>query len=83
MIARATVYLDGSRTQAVGADDPKGRFLLVKQGAEISQREAERYPGAVELIGGTKEAARGVQTQEPSVQTRDPEAATVSRGGKR
>lgn len=82
MIAKATVYLDASRTRAVSADDPKGQFLLVRQGSEISQAHAERYPGAVELIGGTKEAPRGVQAQTPAVQTRDPEAAKGSRAGK-
>jgi len=82
VIAKATVFLDETRTKAVAAGDPKARFKLVHAGQEIPQAQAEKYEGAIELIGGTKKAERpsappelareSIETREPKHEHRDP-----------
>lgn len=75
MIAKATVFLTADRTQAVSEGSPDAKVKLVHAGQEISQAEAERYPGALELIGGTKEAAAlapKIKTRVVAPKHRDP-----------
>jgi hypothetical protein len=55
MIASKTVYLAADRKTAVAAG-PEAKFLLVKAGHEIDQATAEKYDGAIALIGSSKKA---------------------------
>lgn len=58
MISSQTVFLNADRTKAVKEGDKDAKFLLVKEGVEISEAEAAKYEGAAALIGkgGAKKA---------------------------
>jgi len=75
MVAQATVYLTRDRSRAVPAGDKDAASLLVRAGQEIPQATAEKYEGALELIGGIKstpKTAEKIETREPEPQHRDP-----------
>lgn len=77
MISKATVWLDANRN-AVADGDKSARSLLVRAGGEIPQATAEKYPGAVEMIGGVKlvpvapDPVDNLETREPNLSTREP-----------
>lgn len=58
MISSQTVYLNSDRTKAVKEGDKDAKFLLVREGGEISDEQAAKYEGAAALIGrgGSKKA---------------------------
>lgn len=77
MIAKATVFLTEDRTRAVAEGDPRAKFKLVHIGQEIPEAHAEKFEGAVELIGGKKKAPepapeKTIETREPAPHHRDP-----------
>lgn len=43
MIAKHTLYLTADRQSVVKEGDPKAQFLLVREGQEISDADAEKY----------------------------------------
>lgn len=49
MIAKQTLFLNGDRTKVVVEGDAEARFLLVREGHEISEAEVEKYDAA-ELV---------------------------------
>lgn len=81
MKASQTVYLTRDRSRAVPAGDKDAAVLLVRAGLEISAAEAEKYEGAMELVGGKKKQPESepeidpepvIETREPDVRHRDP-----------
>lgn len=58
MIAKQTVYLDATKTKAVPEGHADARFLLVREGAEIDEKEFEQYEGADKLIGSEAKHAK-------------------------
>lgn len=51
MISKQNVYLNGDRSRAVSEGDKDAKFLLVREGHSIEEGEAEKYDGALDLIG--------------------------------
>lgn len=51
MISKQNVYLNGDRSRAVPEGDEDAKFLLVREGHSIEEGEAEKYDGALDLIG--------------------------------
>ena len=43
MIAKETLYLTADRQTVVKEGDPKAQFLLVREGQELPDSEAEKY----------------------------------------
>lgn len=48
--SKQAVYLDASRTKVFPENHPEAAFLLVGAGAEIDEKEVEKYDGADKLI---------------------------------
>lgn len=69
MISKQTVYLNADRTKAVEEGAPDARFLLVREGHEISEAEVEKY-GATSLLKGSKSEALA-QNESPAPQNRE------------
>lgn len=43
MIAKETLFLNADKSKAVPQGDKDARFLLVREGQEISEADAEKY----------------------------------------
>lgn len=58
MTSSQAVFLNQDRTKAVKEGDKDAKFLLVREGGEISDEQAAKYEGAAALIGkgGSKKA---------------------------
>lgn len=52
--SKQRVYLNADRTKAVPDGHKEARTLLVAEGSEIREEDAEKYPGALKLIKGGK-----------------------------
>lgn len=73
IISSQRVYLNADRSKAVPDGHPEAQSLLVAQGAEIREEDAEKYPGALKLIKGGKSAEK--EAESPVVPAADPVAA--------
>lgn len=74
MKATATVYLNQDKSKAVAEGDKDAKFLLVKEGSEISDADVEKYDVAA-LVGGKKTVSKAEQHE---VQHRDPVSLDVT-----
>lgn len=66
MIAKQSVYLNTDRSKAVAEGDKDARWLLVREGHEISEGEADKYDGAASLIGKAR-SGPSVDEQRPTL----------------
>lgn len=57
IIASQTVFLNAGQTGVVLEGDRTARFLIVRKGQEITEKELSRYPGARELVVGEQAPA--------------------------
>lgn len=78
MIAKQTVFLSSDRSKAVPEGDADAKFLLVREGHEIEPETAEKYEGAVDLIG---KAGKSVEAPKPAAAV--PAQATKKRTAKK
>jgi len=51
LIAKQTVFATIDRRKAVKEGHPEAKFLLVREGHEISEAEVEKHEGAAALVG--------------------------------
>ena len=81
MIASQTVYLAADQKTAV-LPGPQAKFLLVREGHDIEQSVAEKYDGAIALIGG-KKAKPEHPSESPKPKNREQSAPKRSSRGKK
>lgn len=72
MIAKATVYLNEDRTKAVPSGDKSAKFLLVREGTEIADKELEKYEGATALAGSEKTTKKAPVTKKAPAESENP-----------
>lgn len=65
MIAKQTVFLTGDRSKAVPEGHPEAKFLLVREGSEIADAEAEKHNAVALIDTPAKKKAAEPQEQEP------------------
>jgi hypothetical protein len=51
LIAQQTVFATIDRKKAVKEGHPEAKFLLVREGHEISEADVEKHEGAAALVG--------------------------------
>lgn len=65
MIAKQTVFLTGDRKQAVPEGHPDAKFLLVREGSEIADAEAEKHNAVALIDTPAKKKAEAPQETPP------------------
>lgn len=76
MIAKQTVFLTGDRSKAVPEGHADAKFLLVREGSEIADKEAEKY-NAVALIDTPAKKAPVEPQQTPPPNLKEQPASTT------